>query len=143
MKSYADTGVLVSLYLVEQTTQRAIAEISRVRSPLPVLSLGVLEFHNALNFALNRKRISMAERDQIKKRFETQFQEGFFVPLAIPSVSLYKKAHELSDRYTPVSATRTLDLLHVAAALLNGADEMITFDERQRQVARSEGLKVR
>ena len=48
----------------------------------------------------------------------------------------------LSDCYTPRLATRSLDLLHVAAATLLGAKVFYSFDERQRKAAAGEGLKV-
>jgi predicted nucleic acid-binding protein len=38
---------------------------------------------------------------------------------------------------------RTLDLLHVAVALSLGVKTFVTFDERQRAVAKLEGLTVK
>jgi len=39
--------------------------------------------------------------------------------------------------------TRSLDLMHAAAALLLGSETFLSFDERQRKAAKSEGLKVK
>jgi hypothetical protein len=43
MKSYADTGFLVSLYLNEATTTVANAAVQTVRQPLPLIPPGFLE----------------------------------------------------------------------------------------------------
>ena len=57
--------------------------------------------------------------------------------------TLHGRARELSDRHTPTLATRSLDLLHVAAALLLDVKEFYSFDDRQRKAASAEGLKVK
>ncbi|MGA2436750.1 MAG: PIN domain-containing protein [Bryobacteraceae bacterium] len=41
------------------------------------------------------------------------------------------------------SLSFTLDLLHVAVALSLGVKTFVTFDERQRAVAKLEGLTVK
>ena len=43
----------------------------------------------------------------------------------------------------PTVGTRSLDLLHVAAAVLLQADTFFSFDERQRQAAAGEGMTVK
>jgi hypothetical protein len=56
---------------------------------------------------------------------------------------MHKKARQLSDQYTPTLGTRSLDLLHVAAALVLESKIFFSFDDRQRKAAASEGLKVK
>lgn len=57
--------------------------------------------------------------------------------LLVPDADVYRMAGLL-----PGSALRSLDALHVAAALRWGADEVVTYDERQALAARSVGLDV-
>lgn len=140
---YADTGFLVSLYLQEATTAAAEAAIARLMQPLPITPLLRLEIRNAFNFAVNRKRINAAQCATYLHIFAAGFASGTFVEVAPSSTDIYLKAMILSDRYTPKLATRSLDLLHVAAALLLGAKVFYSFDERQRQAAKGEGLKVK
>ena len=142
MKPYADTGLLISLLLPEATSAAAMAAVARLSSPLPLLPLGMLELRNALNFAIHRGRITTAERDLLAKRLEGQIRSGFFTLVNLPAAELHEKARELSDRYTPVFATRSLDLLHVAGAMLLGADTFLSFDARQCRAAVAEGLSV-
>lgn len=143
MKGYADTGFVASLFLKETTQPAARRAVSAMREPLPLTPLTMLEFRNTLNLAIVRKRITTAERDSLWREFEAQIHEGFFVEADVSARTLHAEARELSDRHTPKLGTRSLDLLHVAAAKLLGAREFYSFDERQRKTAAAEGLKVR
>jgi hypothetical protein len=51
-------------------------------------------------------------------------------------------AASLSDHHSAVVGTRSLDILHVAAAKLLHTDEFVSFDIRQRTLAAAAGLKV-
>ena len=143
MVGFADTGFLASLYLKESTSARARTAMQAAAVPLPLTPLGSLELRNALNRAVHRQRISIADRDAIWRDVETDITSGFLVPTPVASADLHAKARELSDRYTPTVGTRTLDLLHVAAALLIEAKVFFSFAERQRQAAAGEGLEVK
>ncbi len=51
-------------------------------------------------------------------------------------------AAALSRRHSASVGTRSMDILHVAAAKALRADEFISFDSRQRVLAMTLGLKV-
>ncbi len=57
--------------------------------------------------------------------------------LLTPDGAVYRDAGLL-----PGSTLRSLDALHVAAALRWGADTMVTYDERQAAASRAVGLMV-
>lgn len=59
------------------------------------------------------------------------------VELLVPDGDVYRTAGLL-----PGTALRSLDALHVAAALRWGADGVVTYDERQAAAARAVGLSV-
>ncbi len=141
--NYADTGFIVSLYLEETTSEAASKEAAAMKEPLALIPLSQLEIRNAFNRAVNQGRITLAQRDTYFEIVEGGLESGLFVETPIPGVELHTKARELSDRYTPTLATRSLDLLHVAAAALLGAKVFYSFDERQRKAAAGEGLKVK
>jgi predicted nucleic acid-binding protein len=48
----------------------------------------------------------------------------------------------LAEHHTPVIGARSLDVLHVAAALVLGATEFCTLDTRQANLAKAAGLHV-
>ena len=139
----ADTGFLVSLYLPESTTARARALVRRGIAPILLTQHTLTELRNALNLGIFWKRISVGERDAYWREIEEHIVGGFYEVRAVSFTELHALARELSDRYTPQTGTRSLDLLHVAAALLLRANLFLSFDERQRTAAKGEGLKVK
>lgn len=142
MKSYVDTGFLFSLYLPETTTAAASAAFRSVKPPVAITSLGFLELRVALYLSVFRGQIAETQRQTVWQLIEEDIQEGLFVLTPVASSSLYEQAAKLAEKYSATVGTRTLDLLHVAAALTLGARQMLTFDSRQRRAAQGEGLKV-
>jgi predicted nucleic acid-binding protein len=53
-----------------------------------------------------------------------------------------RRAATKSIQRTAKSGHRTLDVLHVATAVHLGAKEFLSFDIRQKKLARHAGLKV-
>ncbi len=143
MLAFADTGFIASLYLKESTSARARAAVQAAAVPLPLTPLALLELRNAFNLAVKWQRITPADRDALWQDVEADITGGFLVATPVASADLHAKARELSDLYTPTVGTRSLDLLHVAAALLLDAKTFFSFDERQRQAASGEGLEVK
>ncbi len=143
MVGFADTSFITSLYLEESTSEAADAALGADRVPLPLTPLAMLELRNAFNRSVQRQRITTAQRDALWQDVEADIASGFLAPTPVATEELHRKARQLSDRYTPTLGTRSLDLLHVAAALVLGAKVFFSFDERQRNAAMGEGLKVR
>ena len=110
---------------------------------LPFTPLAMLELRNAFNRAVQRQRITTAQRDALWQDIEADIAGGFLVATPVSSEELHAKARQLSDRYTPSLGTRSLDLLHIAAAQILDARIFFSFDDRQRKAAAAEGLEVR
>lgn len=141
--TYADSGFVVSLYLTtEGTSERARKVAKRAAKPILLSPLSLLEIRNALNFGINRGEVTGDQRDALLAEIERQMDTGFFRMVEVGQAAIHAKALELSNKHTPTSATRSLDLLHLAAALLSGAQSFLTFDRRQSKAAIAEGLKV-
>jgi predicted nucleic acid-binding protein len=143
MVAFADTGFIASLYLKESTSAQARATMQLQSVVLPLTPLSMLELRNAFNRSVQRQRITSAERDALWQDVESDIASGFLVPTPVASDELHRKARQLSDKHTPTLGTRSLDLLHIAAALLLEAKEFFSFDERQRKAAVIEGLRVK
>jgi predicted nucleic acid-binding protein len=143
MVAFADTGFIGSLYLKESTSATARAAVQAAPVALPLTPLVMLELRNAFNRAVQRQRITAAQRDALWQDVEADIAGGFLVATPVASGPLHETARKLSDRHTPVLGTRSLDLLHVAAALVLDARVFFSFDERQRKAAASEGLEVK
>ena len=56
--------------------------------------------------------------------------------------AVFHKAGERSAKYAASTLARSLDILHVVAALTLGARVFVSFDDRQRKIARRARLKV-
>ena len=141
--TYADSGFVVSLYLTsEGTSAKARQEVKQVSKPILLSPLSLLEIRNALNFGINRGEISGTQRDAVLTEIDAQIETGFFRLVEASQSSIYAKARELSNKHTPEFATRSLDLMHLAAALLSDARNFLTFDRRQSKAAVAEGLIV-
>jgi len=141
--TYADSGFVVSLFLTsEGTSAQARKEVKRASKPILLSPLSLLEIRNALNFGINRGEISGTQRDAVLTEIDAQIETGFFRLVEASQSSIYAKARELSNKHTPEFATRSLDLMHLAAALLSEARNFLTFDKRQSKAAVAEGLIV-
>jgi predicted nucleic acid-binding protein len=142
--TYADSGFVVSLYLTtEGTSAQARKEVKRASKPILLSPLSLLEIRNALNFGINRDEITSEQRDAVISEIDAQIEKGFFRLVDTSQTSIYAKAQELSNKHTPTTATRSLDLMHLAAALLTEARTFLTFDKRQAKAASTEGLVVK
>jgi len=142
--TYADSGFVVSLYLTTEGTSAQARKVVKT-APKPVLlsPLSLLEIRNALNFGIHRGGIASGQRDAVLAEIETRIGNGFFRLVDASQSSIYSKAQELSNKHTPKVATRSLDLMHLAAALLSGSRTFLTFDKRQAKASSAEGLVVK
>ena len=56
--------------------------------------------------------------------------------------AVFRKLDEFSERFALVTNCRTLDAMHVACAIVLGVEEFVSFDQRQRDLAKCADLKV-
>jgi predicted nucleic acid-binding protein len=68
--------------------------------------------------------------------------EELFVHAAVEWTNVFRRADELSEEHAPKGGQRTIDLLHVAIAVDFRATTFLSFDQRQRRLARAAGLRV-
>jgi predicted nucleic acid-binding protein len=142
MTAYPDTGFLCSLYAPDAHTARAIAALKRRSLPLAIIWLHQLELRNALRLRVFRGEIDSAQCEASLRLLMTDLAAGMLAVAAPPLQDLTNEAERLSAQHAANLGTRTLDTLHVAAALVLGAGQMLTFDARQTMLARAAGLKV-
>jgi hypothetical protein len=103
--------------------------------------LGEAEFVNGIDELVFRKYWFRTDADAVMSQFLQQRSAGVYRPAPlVPEV--WDKASEFSRLYTAAIGTRTLDVLHVAAALLLKPDVFLTFDKRQAKLSRAVGLRV-
>lgn len=142
MKAYADTGFLCSLYAPDAHTARAIERMRRQELPLPWVWLHDIEFRNALRLRVFRREIAPAQRDASLNAMLADLAAGVLVHVAPQIPEIAKEAERLSALHSETLGTRTLDILHVAAALVLGRSVFLTFDRRQQALASAAGLRL-
>lgn len=138
---YADTSFLVSLYIQDANTVRAVADAPKL---MPVCFTPLLEheLRNAIRLGVFRRQITTAQREKALHDIESDKAAGVLhtVPLDWPKA--LKQAEALGRRHTEMLGSRGMDILHVASALALKADRFVTFDEKQRELARLAGLST-
>ena len=140
MIAYADTAFLVSLFGRDANSPVA-RQLASSQPAFLLTPLGESEFVNAVRSLVFRNYWLRSEASAVIDKFLQQLGTGVF--RAVPFASeMWEKAPELSRLYTATIGTRTLDVLHVAAALLLKPDVFFTFDKRQAKLARALRLKV-
>ena|ERR1017187_1457527 len=102
---------------------------------------GELEVVNALHLRVFRKELSGSQVQSSLSDFEKDMRDGIFLLRPLPE-QVFERAGQLSGQTTSRLGTRTVDLLHVAAALELAAEYLYTFDQQQRKLARAVGLKT-
>lgn len=142
MTTYADTGFLCSLYAPDAHTDRAIRRMKRQALPLPVTWLHQLEFRNALRLRVFRKEITSVQRDASLNTMLADLAAGVLASAAPILSEVLTEAERLSAQHSEKLGTRSLDILHVSAALTLGLSQMLTLDVRQVALARAAGLKT-
>lgn len=143
MNDYADTGFLCSLYTPDAHSAKAVKTMAKQASPLAYTWIHQLEFRNALRLRVFRGEISPAERDASLNLLLADLAGGVLAhnQPALPDVMM--EAERLSATHSERFGTRSLDILHVAAALVIGSSNFLSFDIRQAKLAKAAGLKVK
>lgn len=140
---YFDTGVLVKLYYREPNSADAMALVNNFETPLPLGVWQELEVRTALRSRAFRGELSQAKLQAILQQFDADISGGVFQRTPIDPIAVFDEAERLSARFAATIGCRTLDILHVAAAIVLGAAEFISMDQRQRALAAAAGLRVK
>lgn len=125
MKAYADTGLLCSLYAPDAHIVAAVARMARMRDPLPLIWLHQLELRNALRLRVFRGEITAVQRDAALNAFLADAAGGIYAPANPVLGDVMMEAERLSASHSDKLGTRSLDILHVATALVLGGSGVL------------------
>ncbi len=143
MDAYFDSAIIVKLYVQEANSAEAIRLVSSQTAPYALTSWQVLEVRNAIRLKGFRHEVTPIEVTQSIAALEQDIGAGRWVRPSHTVAAVELKAEELSAGHAATLGCRTLDIIHVAAALVMGAKEFVTFDHRQAALARTAGLAVK
>jgi predicted nucleic acid-binding protein len=138
---YLDTSAFLKLYLKEHGSEAVQRLVAGQRHPLPVWEIQQMELISALRLKVFWKEITLDEAERQISLFKDRRRRGLYYQVDIDRLELSETFERLSLQ-TVRNGGRTLDILHVACALVLGANHFLTFDAKQRLVARESGLEV-
>jgi len=138
---YADTSLLVSMFLPEPCSEQARRWLKKQQGVAFVSDLNILEFNNALNLALFYKRITESDHANISRQWMSMIEAESF-QIEPVKAQVWDLAKQMSGQYTPKIGNRSLDVLHVAFASYFRCESFGTFDSKQRLLAEAVGLKL-
>ena len=141
MSVYADTSVLVSYYLSDANSARANVFLNSVSESLIFTRLHRLEFVNALELGIFRGHYTRSQADQSWQDLVADIRAGRLQRAAVNWSSAFRTATRMSRRFSATIGSRSLDLLHVAAARVLDISDFLSFDQRQSELARAMGFR--
>ncbi len=144
MKAYADSSFIVALYLQQQSSIVAGAFMQRQGEPLPFTPWHRLEVRNAIRLAVFHRLIDAVQGKTQLKQVDRDLQdESLLVHTPVDWVAVLREAEKLGGANTEDIGCRSGDLLHIAAAVELHFDHFLTFDDRQKKMAKAAGLTVK
>ena len=142
MSLYYDSGVLVKLYVREQMSDAVTAFVARRGEAITINGLHELEIRNALRLKRFRSELDAEQLAASMAMLAGDIARRRLIRGAFDWRLVREEAERLSGITSTTVGTRTIDLLHVAAALSQGVTGLVSFDHRQCAAARLAGLKV-
>src|SRR5829696_3866073 len=126
MDAYFDSAIIVKLYVQEATSPDAIRLVGGYATPYALTHWQALEVKNAIRLKSFRGEITRAESNLSIMAFEQDIATGRWQRSTYAVATIEQKADELSAIHSAILGSRTLDIIHVAAALVLNAKEFIT-----------------
>jgi hypothetical protein len=142
VKAYFDSSVIVKIYVPESNSGEAAGLIRKYGAALPFSQLHENEVRNAIRLKRRRAELRDVDVEAAFRRIREDLAHGRLHRPNVTWPEVWTKADDLSAQHADRVNCRTLDTLHVALALILGFGEFVSFDERQRALARAVGLGI-
>jgi hypothetical protein len=139
---YFDSGVITKWYLPETDSALALRMRAEFRPPTVLTHLHRVELVTAWNLKVFRREVDAATVAQALLDLESDIEDGIWQTPGYDLLDVHERAEALGRRHAATLGTRSLDILHVAAALALETKYFVTGDERQGALASAVGLKV-
>ena len=141
--AYADSSFLVSLHRADSFHNAANTFLGKNAFTLAFTPLHRVEVRNALRNATAAGDLTKTECATAFRQIDEDLRDGLLVPAQVRWTETFRRADQLSEKHAATEGQRTIDLLHVALALECGAQTFLSFDKRQRKLAKAAGLIIK
>ena len=135
MKTFFDSSAFAKRY-VEETGSQLVDDIFLNAKEVSVSVVCFPEIISALNRRVREKRLSRQDYVTIKQHLSDDIRDAVIVNL-MPEVIVK------SIKLLEASPLRAMDALHLACALVWGAELFVSSDKRQITAAKKTGLKTK
>jgi len=138
--TYIDSSALVPVYVPERFSDAARSAV-RTAGQVPFTALHRLELPNAFALLVGRKLLARDEYLAVLAQLGDDLDHQRLVPVSLDFEQVFAEAAELSRLHTSRFLTRSLDVLHVAAAHAVECTTFASADDRQLKLAKASGLR--
>lgn len=138
---YLDTSAFLKLYVREAGSEAVQSLVQSQSHPLPVHDLLEMELTNALRLKVFWEELPREASDEQIRLFQERKRRGLYFTPEIHRADQLKLFMQLAEKTSEIGC-RTMDILHVATALILEADAFVSFDSRQCQLAEASGLRL-
>jgi len=142
LKIYFDTSAIIKLYYPEAASDELSRWTIENRIIIPVSGFHNLEIHNAFALKAFRSEISDEQFAGLMQCLTADRISGVIKDLNADWKQVFQKAADIAKTHTPSLGNRSLDILHIALAMETGYRKIITFDNRQFELAAANGLET-
>lgn len=136
---YVDTSALIKRYITEANSDEFDA-FFMARTPLAISRLTLVEMRCALARRRRNNEITALLEEQAMDEVRTDIQDGALIVHPINDDQVVHALH-LIEQVAPLPL-RTLDALHLSAALRINTREFATADKNQAEAAKALGLTI-
>jgi predicted nucleic acid-binding protein len=142
--NYWDTSALVKLYVAETDSDDYLNLAAQAPTIPAVSDLVRVELLAALHRKELKGELPAGHASLLHAQFVTEVEGGAMQILPVGPGSFREAERVLRTAYAsqPPTPIRTLDALHVAMAVAENADALVSADTRQRNVAALAGMTL-
>jgi predicted nucleic acid-binding protein len=139
---YVDSGLVTKWYLPDADSTKALALRDQFDPPAVLTRLHRLELANAWRLKDFRGELTAEAVDLATEDMMADIRAGVWHCPAEPLDEIYTRAEALAREHSATLGTRSMDILHVAAAECLRCSHFLTGDRRQARLAEVIGLNL-
>lgn len=142
--NYWDTSALLKLYISEPDSPYFLELISRSEEPIVSCNISEVEVLCGIYRKEQAGDLKPGSADALVEEFLSDIAAGRIItlPYGTDTIEEVRRLVKAVCQGKPPHLIRSLDVIHLASALLSKAQSLITTDERLRAGARRFGLDV-
>src|SRR5438477_8480658 len=122
---YFDSAIVAKLYTAESNSAQAAALVSGYGAPYCLTAWQELEVRNALRLKVFRREITVEQLQESLAALDCDIEAGRWERPEYSVSGVQREAERLSAKHATTLGCRTLDILHVAAAVVIGVKEFV------------------